>query len=102
MSAEDQKFLQEQREKKRKLNLESSESIDFLRAVIVSAADETSRAPINEFTELLPAMDSRKIKTIYSKIVPGIDFQQEVTCSECLTSQRREMPFSATFFWPDI
>jgi len=102
LSSEDEEFLKEQKESKEKLNLETSNTVDFLRAIIVSAAGATDRALINEFTELLPAIDTRKIKSIYSKIVPGVDFGQEVSCPSCAAEQRREMPFSATFFWPDI
>ena len=102
LSTEDEAFLQKQKEQKRSLNLETIETLDFLRSVIVTAGGETDQGLINQFVELMPAIDSRKIKNTYSKIVPGIDFNQEVICQECNASQRREMPFSANFFWPDV
>lgn len=102
LSADDEDILKKQKEKKKSLNLETIDTLDFLRSVIVSAGGSEDPALINQFVELIPALDSRKIKTVYSKIVPGLDFNQEVTCSLCNHTQRREMPFSAKFFWPDV
>ena len=102
LSTEDESFLKKQKENKKSLNLETIDTLDFLRSVVVSAGGSEDPSLINQFIELIPAIDSRKIKTIYSKVVPGLDFNQEVVCPLCNKAQRREMPFSANFFWPDV
>ena len=61
----------------------------------------TDQTTINKMAEVLPAIDSRRIKTVYNTVMPGVTTMQKVTCPACAAESEREVPFSLGFFWPD-
>jgi hypothetical protein len=101
MNNEDFEYLAKSRERKQKLSLPHSETIEFLRRVLVSANGETDPADLSKLTEVLPSADARKIKIIHNTNIPVFDTKQEVTCSECSATAEKEVPFSVGWFWVD-
>ena len=55
---------------------------------------------INSFIQNMPAMDSRKLRGTYQKIIPNIDMRQNFVCSSCGHEGEVNVPFGANFFWP--
>ena len=102
LTAFDKEQLDRQRNKKSKLGLESSDLIDFLQAIIVEAGGSRDRGKINEFAEIMPAIDSRKIRSLYKEIIPDIDTKQTISCSSCSWESESEVWFGLNFFWPEL
>ena len=102
MDGQDRDYLSEQKNRREELKINGSETIDFLNMVVVEVNRITDRASLNQLFEVLPIADVRKIKTIYSKITPSVDFVQEVECSGCGHVSERQVPFSLGFFWPEL
>jgi len=102
LTAEDEAYLRQQNEKASKLKIQNSETINFLRRVIVSVNGITDTALLNELYEVLPVLDIRKIKKTLRDITPSLDTSQEVACSGCGITTESEVPFSLGFFWPDL
>ena len=101
LTVSDSMFLAEQERLKKKNGLESSPVIDFLQRVVVSADGHTGDL-LNRFLQVLPAYDTRKIRTTYSKIIPDVQTKQTVQCSSCSWESEKEVWFELNFFWPDI
>ena len=101
LTALDKNRLEKQREKKVNLGLEPSDLIDFLQSIIVEAGGSRDRGQINEFTQIMPAIDSRKIRTIYKETTPDIDTTQSIVCSSCSWESESEVWFGLNFFWPE-
>ena len=101
MTLADTAFLTEQERRKKKLGLESSPIVDFLRNVVVDA-DGHQGELLNRFLAVLPAYDTRKIRSIYSKIIPDITTKQTVHCSSCSWESEKEVWFDLNFFWPEL
>ena len=102
LTAADKERLEKQKNKKSKLGLESSDLIDFLQAIIVEAGGSQDRGKINEFVEIMPAIDSRKIRSLYKEITPDIDTKQTISCSACSWESESEVWFGLNFFWPEL
>ena len=102
LTGHDHEYLKKQEEQKEKLNLETNTTIDFLRKVIVEANDVTDPSQLNQLAEVLPAIDSRKIRTVYANMMPEADTKQPVTCEHCSEESESEVPFTLEFFWPDV
>lgn len=102
LTSSDEAYLKEQNEKALKLKIENSETVNFLRRVIISVNGITDTALLNELYEVLPVLDIRKIKKTLRDITPSLDTSQEVACSGCGITTESEVPFSLGFFWPDL
>ena len=48
----------------------------------------------------MSALDSRYLRNVYTKIVPGVDFSCNFECEECSYDDTVEVPLNAEFFWP--
>ena len=99
LSPEDNRQLDNARKQKEKLNLPFNETIEFIRATLVSAQGITDRSSINKLSEFLPAADARKIRLIHNKNLPKIQNTQETTCPNCGHKHQKEVPFSLGWFW---
>ncbi len=97
----DSLYLTEQDKKKKKLGLEASPVVDFLRRVVVDA-DGHQGEILNRFLAVLPAYDTRKIRSVYSKIIPDVETKQTVHCSSCSWESEKEVWFELNFFWPEL
>jgi len=86
-----------ERKKKAKLpeDLLSSQILTF--TVAIDEVDD--RPTIMKAVSVLPARDSRLLRSTYEKIVPSLDLKQQFTCKECNHSERINLPFTAEFFW---
>ena len=100
LTGRDEAYLLQISEKRRKKKLPESNLTEQLRRIIVSVNGQTDTSYISSFIEHVPAMDSRKLRTTYQKLVPNIDMSQNFVCSECNHEGEVSVPFGANFFWP--
>jgi len=98
--ARDEKEISKTAEKKKKYNLPEASLTDLLKAVVVSANGSFDKALLAEFIDIMPARDSRLLRSTYIKIIPDVDMSQDITCPECGTGSVVEVPFTGDFFWP--
>jgi hypothetical protein len=75
--------------------------VDLYKKIIKSVNGVSDPEYINGYINSMAAVDSRYLRSIYSKIVPNIDFSTEYECDECGTVSNLEVPLNAEFFWPD-
>lgn len=99
---EDEIKIAKASDKKVELGLAETATTDLLRQLIVKVAGSDDRTLINQLVENMPALDSRHIRKIYSKIVPKISIENNVTCEACGRESRLEVPFDTDFFWPRL
>tara|TARA_S200000501_G_scaffold350553_1_gene367657 strand:+ start:2905 stop:3768 length:864 start_codon:yes stop_codon:yes gene_type:complete len=102
MTATDERFLKEQNDKANKLNIENSETINFLRRCVASVSGVSDQKLLNDLFGVLPVLDIRKIKKVSNGIIPTLETKQEITCGGCGHVTESEVPFSLGFFWPDV
>ena len=100
LSSRDEVALMQISEKRRKKKLPESNLTDQLRKIIVSVNRNSDPMYIESFIEHLPAIDSRKLRGTYQKIVPNIDMNQDFVCSQCDHEGEVTVPFGTNFFWP--
>jgi len=100
MTGKDEVNLLQIMERKRKKKLPESNLTDQLRTIIVSVNGNGDRQYIESFIQNLPAIDSRKLRTTYQRLIPNIDLSHDFTCSECDHEGEVMVPFGANFFWP--
>tara|TARA_B100001564_G_scaffold358967_1_gene379132 strand:- start:1 stop:864 length:864 start_codon:yes stop_codon:yes gene_type:complete len=99
---EDEEYLQEQADRARKLNIEQSSTLNFLRRIVVDVDNVTDPKLLNQLFEVLPVLDIRKIKSVSNQISPSLETNQEITCGNCGHVTESEVPFSLGFFWPEL
>jgi hypothetical protein len=102
LGPEDERYLQDQKKKAQKLGIDNSDTINFLRRVVVSVNNVTDPGLLGQLFEVLPVLDLRKIKKITNEIIPSLDTTQEITCGSCGHVTESEVPFSLGFFWPEL
>ena len=96
----EEKELTKVAQKKKKYNLPEASLTDLMKTIIASANEVTEPGLISQFVDVMPARDSKMLRTLYNKIVPDVDMTQNVTCTECGSSAELEVPFTGEFFWP--
>ncbi len=102
LTNEDQEYLSDQDERAKKLNIENSKTINFLKKIVVEANGVTDQSMLNQLFGVLPILDIRKIRKVSNSIIPTMDTKQEVACGNCGHVAEREVPFSLGFFWPEL
>jgi len=102
LTNEDQEYLSDQEERAKKLNVQSSKTVNFLKKIVVEANGTTDQGMLNKLFEVLPILDIRKIRKVSNSIIPTMDTKQEVACGNCGHVAEREVPFSLGFFWPEL
>lgn len=95
----DYKYLEEAKAQKQKLNLPFSETIEFLRRVIVEANGVTTQTELFQLVEYLPSADARKIKEVHNRTIPIMDRTFDIECSNCGHAQKEVVPFTLGMFW---
>ena len=100
LNSGDQKRMDAATSKKMKLKLPESHLTDLLKEIVVSAAGSTDQGLIAKFIEVMPAKDSRLVRDAYRKIIPNVSLTQEISCPNCGSESRMEVPFGADFFFP--
>jgi len=102
LSAADEDYLRKQSEKAESLNLPNNKTINFFRLAVVSVNGVSDQAQLNQLFEVLPAIDSRKMKKVCNNLSPDISTKQMVACGSCGEETESEVPFDLGFFWPDV
>jgi len=95
----DEKTLSSLTEKKKKHKLPETTLTDQLKAIIISVNGIAEPAVVADFVDVMPALDSKFLRTVYSKLIPDIDLTQEFTCGTCMHVEDLEVPFTTDFFW---
>lgn len=70
------------------------------KSFITAVNGVSDRNLINQFVDVMPAYDSKFLRTVYADAVPAVNLEQYFECSECGHSQDMEVPFTVEFFWP--
>jgi hypothetical protein len=99
MTPSDYKYLEASRKQKEKLSLPFSETIEFLRRVVLEANGVTVPTELFKLAEVLPSADARTIIKIHNTSIPTIDKTQVIACPECSYEQKEDVPFSLGMFW---
>lgn len=100
MTGKDESYLSRLIESKRKKKLPETTLTDTLKILIVSLNGETSKDLINQFIKVVPARDSRHLRSVYEKASPNVDMTQNFECDTCGYITDMEVPFTPDFFWP--
>ena len=72
---------------------------DQLRLITVSVNGIDRRDILKEFSEKLPAIDGRYIRSAYAKLSPGPKMEQEFQCPSCGLEKEVDIPMTVNFFW---
>ena len=75
--------------------------IDQYKLMTVSANGVTDRTQINQFIELMPIGDSKKLLEVYKAVSPNVEIKDNFICLSCGHMQELEVPFGADFLWPN-
>ena len=100
MTGADEKKMANLAERKKKNNLPESSLTDQFRMIIVSVNGSQNQSHINELINNMPAMDSRYLRHIYTKLTPNIDLKKLFECPQCGSEEEVMIPFTTEFFWP--
>lgn len=95
-----EKFLAKSAAMKKKQKLAETTLTDQLRQTIASVNGNSEAKNINKFIDVMPAMDSRFLRSVYDKLMPNVDLTQHFECHSCGFEQEMEVPFTTDFFWP--
>ena len=87
--------------KKFKSSVDSNSSVR-LKYMITSVNGNTDQRVIREFAENMIIRDIRAFREEVKKVSPDVNFDIQVTCSECEATIKGRMPFGVNFFWPDF
>ena len=101
MSGYDEDHSTKLQEAKVKKKLPESTLTDMFRMMVVSANGVTDKGQISEFIENMPALDSKYLRAAYQSAIPNVEISEAVECPNCGSETETEVPFTATFFWPD-
>ena len=99
MTPADYKYLESSKKQKEKLSLPFSETLEFLRRVLVEANGIVNPAELVKLTEVLPSADARAIVRIHNTSIPRLDKTQDLCCPQCGHEQKEDVPFSLGMFW---
>ena len=99
---EDEASIEKEKKQKLKHNLSYNYTLSFLKRCVVSVDGVSDKQMLNKLFEVLPAADASVLKDVYTRAKPTVSTMQEVACSNCGTSARKEVPLSWAFFRTDI
>jgi hypothetical protein len=68
---------------------------------IVSIDGKTDRTAISAFVKMMPAADSRALRTRMRETEPGLDMKLDMECRSCGAESKVALPLGAEFFWPE-
>lgn len=71
-----------------------------LESQVTSIDGVSDKSKIRKFISIMPAFDSRSLRTFMKKIQPGIDMNVKFECDNCNASNQAILPINANFFWP--
>lgn len=102
LTTQDESWLNEQNDKAEKMGIPNNKTVNLFKMAVVSVSGVTDQVALNQLFENLPAIDSRKIRTVINNVAPYLSTMQTVACGSCGEESEREVPFGLGFFWPDI
>ena len=102
LTTEDESFISKQNEKAQELGLPVNKTVNLFQRAVVSVNGISDQAALSQLFENLPAIDSRKIRTVINNISPRLSTKQTIACGSCGTESESEVPFTLGFFWPDV
>jgi hypothetical protein len=102
MNGHDEAKLAEAMNSKKKSNIigHDTNMTDQYMIYITAVNGSTSMGHIHGFVNVMPASDSRFLRTAYQSLMPNYDLKQHFACESCGYEQDMEVPFTADFFWP--
>jgi len=100
LHGKDEKTMLKIMKTNKKHDMPDSMLTSHIAQVLVSVDGISDQTVINQFINVMPAMDSRSIRNAYSLVMPNVDLTQLFECSECDQETTMEVPFGATFLWP--
>jgi hypothetical protein len=68
---------------------------------VISIDGKTDRTAIAAFIKVMPAADSRALRTRMRDTEPGLDMQLDMECRSCGVESKVALPLGAAFFWPE-
>ena len=101
LTGKDEQYLTQLAQSKKKNKLGDSVMTDQYKMMIVSVEGVSDKSTLGKFIEVMPASDSRFLRTAYKTIIPNIKITEDFSCSSCNHEQELEVSFGADFFWPD-
>jgi len=102
LTAYNEEILQKEVEKKKKMGFSDASTTTFLSFIIDSVNGvKNDGGDVAEFIQNMPAIDAKYIKTKYIENKPDVDFNVEIECNNCSHQERRDVPLTAQFFWPE-
>lgn len=72
-----------------------------MRLFVVSVNGHRQPAVVNHFIDNVPAIESRAVRNIFSKLSANLQIKEDFECDSCGFEQEMEVPFNTDFFWPD-
>lgn len=94
----DRKALERERQKKKELNIDFNYTVSYLKTIITAIADNYDSNLIDKLIEVMPAADAKFLNNVFQDCRPKISTMQQVTCTECNSVSRKEVPVSWAFF----
>ena len=73
----------------------------YYKKIIKSVNGNSDPKYILSYIDSMAAIDSRFLRGVYYKIVPGVDFSLGFECNNCGYESEVEVPLNAEFFWPN-
>jgi hypothetical protein len=98
---DEERILQDiQAKKKRGITAESPVTTKLMNSIL-AVDGNTDRNFINQFCQLIPAMDSLAFRKEIDENEPTIDMKTEFNCPNCGYQEVLGIPIGASFFWPN-
>ena len=102
LTSHEETILLKEVEKKVKMGFSDCAVTTLLKFIIVSVDGiSASENDVSHFIENMPAADAKHIKEHYEKTKPDVDLSFEAVCEACSHTERRAVPITAQFFWPN-
>ena len=95
---EDHNALEKEKAKKESLGLEFNYTVSYLKTIILAIAEKRDPKLVQRLVDVLPAADAKFLNTVFESCRPKISTMQEITCPECNSVSRKEVPVSWAFF----
>ena len=102
LTTEDDNFISKQNAKAEEIGISTNKTVNLFRQAVVSVNGISDQAALNQLFENLPAIDSRKIRSVVNNTSPRLSTKQTIACGSCGTESESEVPFTLGFFWPDV
>lgn len=98
---EESEMVQEAEARKKKLRILTDNTISArLKKCIVTVDGKQDRILVSNFVDNMPVLDSRALRDYMQENEPGIEMKDEVTCSECESTETITIPLGVSFFFP--